>query len=186
MTDVSTAPGGNGAEKAAASTMFWEGILLIALGTFAIIVPGIFTLAVTTLIGVVLLVGGAVRLWRCIRSRHPGSHVWHIAVALLAIAAGLILLINPMEGVLTLTVVVIALLLAGGAMKLAAAFQGQPAGGRLWLVVSAVVDIALGILLWAGLPETALWAIGLMVGISLLFTGWTAVMVSSALKRGTT
>lgn len=168
--------------KAAASTMFWEGILLIALGTFAIIVPGLATLWVTTLIGVVFVVGGAIRLWRCFTARHGGSHLWHIVIALLAIVAGLILLINPMEGVLTLTVVVIALFLAEGAMKLVGAFQA--AQGRVWMVVSGVVDIALAVLLWAGLPETAVWAIGLMVGISLLFTGWTAVMLSSALKRG--
>lgn len=167
--------------KAAASTMFWEGILLIALGTFAIIVPGLFTLAVTTLIGVVFLAGGAIRLWRCVTARHGGSHLWHVVIGLLAIVAGLILLINPMEGVLTLTVVVIALLLAEGVMKLVGAVQVRQ--GRVWMIVSGVVDLALGILLWAGLPETAVWAIGLMVGISLLFTGWTAVMFSAALKR---
>lgn len=178
MTDSNTA---SAPAKAAASTLLWEGILFIALGTFAILVPGLASLWITTLIGVVFVVGGLIRLWRCITARHPGSHVWHMIVALLAIAAGVIVLINPWEGVLTITVVVIALLLAEGVMKLAGAMQVQD--GRGWMVVSGIVDVALAVVLWAGLPGTATWALGLMVGISLLFTGWTAVMFSSALKR---
>jgi len=180
MTVSSTA---NGDARRAASALLWEGIILMVLGIFAILVPGIFTPAVTTLIGVVLLVGGAFRLWRCFGGHQDGSRIWHIVGSVLAIAAGLILLVNPVEGVLTLTVVLIALFLAEGASKLVAAFSGSVPDGHAWMTASGLLDIVLGALLWSGLPGTAVWAIGLMVSISLLFTGWTAVMFSSALKR---
>ncbi len=166
-----------------ASTLMWEGIALIVLGSIAVIVPGIFSLAVTTLVGVLLLVGGAIRLWRCLSGGDAGSHLWHILAAILALVAGVLLLVNPMEGVLTLTVVVIALFLAEGVMKTIGAFSMRPRNGWVWMLVSGLVDIVLGALLWSGLPGTALWAIGLLVGISLLFPGWTAVMLAAGLKR---
>jgi len=161
----------------------WEGIALIVLGSIAVIVPGIFSLAVTTLVGVLLLVGGVIRLWRCLSGGDAGSHLWHILAAVLAVIAGLLLLVNPMEGVLTLTVVVIALFLAEGAMKVIGAFNMRPAHGWVWMLISGVVDVVLGAVLWSGLPGTALWAIGLLVGISLLFTGWTAVMLAAGLRK---
>jgi uncharacterized membrane protein HdeD (DUF308 family) len=166
-----------------ASTLKWEGIALIVLGSIAVVVPGIFSLAVTTLVGVLLLVGSAVRLWRCLSGGDAASHLWHIIAAALAVIAGVLLLSNPWEGVLTLTVVVIALFLAEGAMKMIGAFNMKPARGWLWMLVSGLVDVVLGLLLWSRLPGTALWAIGLLVGISLLFTGWTAVMLAAGLKR---
>lgn len=169
--------------KAAASTLMWEGIALIVLGSIAIIVPAVFSLAITVLIGVLLLIGGAVRLWRCLRGGDSGSHLWHILAAVLAVIAGVLLLVNPAEGVLTLTVILIALFLAEGVIKSIGAIGMRPASGWLWMLISGLVDIVLGIVLWSGFPGSGMWAIGLLVGISLLFTGWTAVMLAGALRR---
>ena len=102
---------------------------------------------------------------------------------MLAVVAGVLLLVNPMEGVLTLTIVLIALFLSEGVMKAIGALNMRPAAGWIWMLVSGLVDIVLGVLLWSGLPGTALWAIGLLVGISLLFTGWTAVMLAAGMRR---
>lgn len=172
--------------KSGASTLMWEGIALIVLGGVAIVVPAVFSLAITVLIGILLLVGGAVRLWRCLRGGDSGSHLWHVLAAALAVIAGILLLVNPAEGVLTLTVILIALFLAEGVSKGIAAIGMRPAPGWFWVLISGLVDIVLGVVLWLGLPGSALWAIGLLVGISLLFTGWTAVMLSGALRRGAT
>ena len=178
MTDNAASPA-----RKVASTLKWEGIALIVLGTIAIVLPGVFTLAITTLIGVLLLVGGAIRLWRCLSGGDAGSHLWHILASVLAVVAGVLLLVNPMEGVLTLTIILIALFLAEGLMKAIGAVNMRPASGWVWMLVSGLVDIVLGVLLWSGLPGTALWAIGLLVGISLLFTGWTAVALSLGMRR---
>lgn len=178
MTDSAGSPA-----RKVASTLMWEGIALIVLGSIAVILPGLFSLAVTTLVGVLLLVGGVIRLWRCLSGGDAGSHLWHILAAALAVIAGVLLLVNPVEGVLTLTVVVIALFLAEGVIKMIGAINMRPAGGWVWMLVSGLVDVALGVVLWAGLPGTALWAIGLLVGISLLFTGWTAVMLATGLRK---
>ncbi len=178
MTDNS-----GGDVKAASGTLMLEGIILILLGLVAIVVPGFFTLAIETLIGALFLVGGAIRLWRCLRNGADTSRVWHVVASLAAIVAGVLLLANPFQGAVALTIIVVALFLTEGATKLAAAFRVRPGNGWVWLLVSGAVDIVLAVLLWAGLPGTAAWAIGLMVGISLLFGGWTAVMIASGLRR---
>ncbi len=171
------------AAKTSSSMLMLEGVLLVILGTFAILVPGIFTLAVETLIGVVLIVGGLVRGYSTFKEHSTRSVMWSLLAALAAIVIGVLLLVYPLEGVLTLTAVVIALFIIEGVTKVVASFQMNRPAGWGWLLFSGVVDLILGFILWAGLPGTAVWAIGLLVGISLIFTGWTAIMFAAAMKR---
>ncbi|MBT5433609.1 MAG: HdeD family acid-resistance protein [Alphaproteobacteria bacterium] len=167
----------------AGRALFWEGLALIVLGTIAIAVPAVFTLAIEALIGVLLLIGGIARLFRCIGAKDGGPRLWPVIAALVSIVAGVFLLANPVAGTITLTAIVIVLLLAEGAAKTVGAFALRPNRSWAWLLFNGLIDIALGALLWAGLPSTALWALGLMVGISLIMTGWTAIMLSSGVKR---
>ena len=169
--------------KAAAGTLMLEAIVLILLGAVAVLAPGLFTLGVVALVGVLLVIGGGVRLYRCLAAGGHAGRGWHIAAALLALIAGVIILFHPWSGVLTLTIVLIALFLLEGLIKLTAALRFRPQHAWGWGLVSGLVDIALAVVLWAGLPGSALWAIGLLVGISLFFTGWTALMLSLAMRR---
>jgi len=163
--------------------LFWEGLVLIVLGALAIALPVLFTLAVELLLGVLLLVGGAFRLFRCLSASDGSSRVWPVIASLLAIVAGIFLLTNPLAGTITLTSIVIILLLVEGAAKVAGGLTLRPSSGWGWMLFNGAIDILLGVLLWAGLPDTALWALGLMIGISLLMTGLSAMMMSSALKQ---
>lgn len=157
------------------------GVVLILLGAAAILLPGIATLATSLLVGWVLIAGGVFGLISVFQagSGSPGFW-WNLLTAILCVLAGGMLLWNPLAGVLTLTVVLAAYLLATGVTKLIMAFHYKNVIPQawLWVLFSAVVDIILGFMIVAGLPGTAIWVIGLLVGINLLFTG-VALLVSA-------
>jgi len=172
-----------GAGKTSSTILMVEGIVLIVLGIFAILVPGLFTFAVETLIAIVLIVGGLIRGYSIIKEHSTRSVVWSLLGAIVAIVAGVLLFLYPVLGVLSLTAILIALFIIEGITKIVASFHLNKQRGWGWVLFTGILDVALGFILWIGLPETALWAIGLLVGISLVFSGWTAVMFAGALKH---
>ncbi|SMF55306.1 Uncharacterized membrane protein HdeD, DUF308 family [Tistlia consotensis] len=160
-----------------------QGLFLMLLGLAAAALPQLSTLAITVLIGVLFLVGGSVRLVVLTRSRHSPGHRWSLLTSLLAIVLGLVLLIAPLQGVLTLTLIVVALLLLQGAASIAVALEYRKHLRNWgWLLVSGLVDLLLSFLIWAGWPATAAWAIGLLVGLSIFFLGLALVMTALAAR----
>ncbi len=157
------------------------GVVLIILGIASILLPGIASLAASIMVGWLLVAGGVFGLVSAFSAgaKAPGFW-WNLLTAALYLIAGIILLVNPIAAVLTLTIVLAAYLLATGAMKVVMAFHYKNAIPKawLWVLFSALVDIVLGVIIVAGLPGTAIWVIGLMVGINLLFTG-VALLVSA-------
>jgi uncharacterized membrane protein HdeD (DUF308 family) len=157
------------------------GIVMAILGFLAIAMPGIASLASTIFIGWLLIAGGAIGLYADLSAgKDAPGFWWNLITALLYLAAGIVILVNPLAGVLTLTIVLAAYLLGGGAAKLFLAFSHKrdipQAWG--WVLFSGIVDIILAVLIIAGLPGTAIWAIGLLVGINLLMMG-TAITVTA-------
>jgi uncharacterized membrane protein HdeD (DUF308 family) len=157
-----------------------EGILLVVLGVAAIAMPALASLATTVLLGWLLLLSGIVGLISTIRARRAPGTAWSFVSALLAIAAGAVLLWLPLQGTLSLTAVLIAFLLVEGVVSIFYALEHRkaPTGRWGWMLASGIVDLVLGILLFSGLPGTALWALGLLVGINLLFGGWALIFMA--------
>lgn len=157
------------------------GVVLILLGLGAILVPGIATLAIEILVGWLLVASGIFGLISVFQagSASPGFW-WNLLTAILFLLAGGVLLWNPIAGALTLTIVLAAYMLATGFTKIVMAFNYRSAIPQAWgwVLFSAIVDIALGLIIVAGLPGSAIWVIGLLVGINLLFTG-VALLVSA-------
>jgi uncharacterized membrane protein HdeD (DUF308 family) len=162
------------------------GILLILLGCFAIVAPGIAALATTVLIGWLLIAGGGFGIVTAFSAgtREPGFW-WHLLTSIVYLLAGIAILARPVAGVLTLTIVLAAYLFAGGVTRLMLAFgyRADFPGAWGWLLLSGIVDIALGLVIVFGLPGTAIWVIGLMVGINLLMMGVSIVMLSIGCRR---
>jgi uncharacterized membrane protein HdeD (DUF308 family) len=162
------------------------GVVLIALGVFSIVAPGIATLATTLMVGWLLIIGGGVGLFMAFSAgvAAPGFW-WHLLTSVLYLLAGLAILFQPISGVLTLTIVLAAYLLAGGATRILLAFGYKPdlPGAWGWVLFSGMVDIVLALIIIAGLPGTAIWVLGLMVGINLLMMGVSIVMLSLGCKR---
>jgi uncharacterized membrane protein HdeD (DUF308 family) len=150
------------------------GVILVLLGAVSIILPGIATLATTITVGWLLIAGGIFGLISVFQSGSgsPGFW-WNLLTAIVCLLAGGVVLWNPIASVLTLTIILAAYLLATGIVKAFTAFHYRNAIPKAWgwMLFSALVDIALGAIIVAGLPGSAIWVLGLLVGINLLFTG---------------
>ena len=103
--------------------------------------------------------------------------------AVLYLGVGILLLVNPLEGALALTIVLAAFLVVEGIFKIIMAMRVRDHDGWGWLLASGILSVTLGVLIWAQWPASGLWVIGLLVGIQLLFTGWSLVMLALAARR---
>jgi uncharacterized membrane protein HdeD (DUF308 family) len=159
------------------------GILWVVLGALAIIAPLAAALAIQTLIGVLLLVGGIAQIVHAFRSRGWGAFGWHLLSAVAEVVAGALLLFFPLQGVLTLTLILAALFIAVGVVKILAALRNRDTDGWVWLLVSGILSILVGLLIWARWPYSAEWAIGVLVGIEFIFSGWALIMIAMAGRR---
>ncbi len=157
-----------------------EGILLLLLGIAAIAIPVVASVAVTLVFGWVLLVSGIVGLITTFRARGAPGFAWSLISGILGVVAGGILLWWPLQGTFSLTAVLIAFLFIEGIATLLYSLEHRKSlSGRWgWLLTSGIVDIILGVVLFLGLPWTALWALGVLVGINLLFGGWALIAVA--------
>ncbi|HWX80251.1 MAG TPA: HdeD family acid-resistance protein [Steroidobacteraceae bacterium] len=164
-----------------------EGIVLIVLGLIAIAVPLLATLAVAILIGWLLLISGGVGLITSIWMRRAPGFLWSLFSAILGIVAGVMLLRWPLSGALSLTVILTAFLCVEGIFSIMYALEHKRDLSGRWgmMLLSGVVDLILAAMIFLGLPATAAWAIGLLVGINLVFGGSAlATMALHARKIG--
>src|SRR5712664_4505043 len=145
-----------------------EGILLVVLGLAAMIVPPLASLAVTIFLGWMFLISGVAGLIVTFWARQMPGFWWSLFSAALAVLAGLILLARPMQGVLTLTIVVGAYFLAEGVTSIMYALEHRRELSERWswMLVAGLMDILIAAVIIAGLPGSAVWAVGLLVGIN--------------------
>jgi uncharacterized membrane protein HdeD (DUF308 family) len=150
-----------------------EGIVLFILGLLAMIVPPIATIAVEVLIGWLLLMSGIVGLIATLRMRGSPGFAWSLISAILGIVAGIVLLGWPLSGALTLTMILTVFLVLEGVISILYALEHRRGLSGRWgiMLFSGVIDLFLAGVIFAGLPGTAAWAIGLLVGVNLVFGG---------------
>jgi uncharacterized membrane protein HdeD (DUF308 family) len=150
-----------------------EGIALLILGAIAILIPPLATLAVTILFGWLFLVSGVIGLVTTFWMRNAPGVWWALVSAALAILAGGWLLAQPIAGALSLTLILIAFFLIEGIASIFFALdhRRELSGQWGWMLASGIVDLVLSAMLLMGLPSTAVWALGLLVGINMLFGG---------------
>ena len=162
-----------------------EGILLVILGLAAMIVPPLASLAVTIFLGWMFLISGVAGLVLTFWARQMPGFWWSLVSAALAIAAGIVLLARPVQGTLTLTIVVGAYFLAEGVTTILYALEHRREVSERWswLLVAGIVDIVIAGLIIAGLPDSELWAVGLLVGINLLFGGASLIGMALAARK---
>jgi len=156
------------------STFFLvEGIILLILGALAIMLPPIATIAVTIIFGWIFLVSGLIGWVTTLGARGAPGFWWSLVSALLATAAGLILLIQPIGGAVSLTLLLIAFFVIEGIASIMFAIdhRAQLAGRWEWMLLSGIIDLALAAIIFAGLPGTAAWALGVLVGVNMIFGG---------------
>jgi uncharacterized membrane protein HdeD (DUF308 family) len=162
-----------------------EGILLVILGLAAMIVPPLASLAVTIFLGWMFLISGIAGLALTFWARQMPGFWWSLLSAALAVIAGIVLLAQPVEGTLTLTIVVGAYFLAEGVATIMYALEHRRELSQRWswMLVAGLMDLLIAAVIIAGLPESALWAVGLLVGINLLFGGASLIGVALAARN---
>jgi uncharacterized membrane protein HdeD (DUF308 family) len=163
--------------------LFAIGILLELAGVFSIFVPIVASISVAILVGWALTVGGAVQFAHVLRADAGGERIWRLFLAAVTIVVGLSLLLFPLSGTITITFVLVVWFFVSGGTKLAAWWRTRHAEHTWMLGVNGAVSVLLGLLIWASLPSSASWAIGLLVGIELVIYGGSLITAAAAGRR---
>ena len=163
-----------------------EGIILVILGLFAVTLPLLAGLAVTILFGWLFLISGAVGLVTTFAMRQAPGFWWSLISAVLGIVVGVLLLVQPGVGLVSLTYVLTAFFIADGILViiLAIAHRRELSGKWEWMMVNGIIDLILAGIIIAGFPGTLVWAFGLLVGIDMLFAGGSLIAMALQARKG--
>lgn len=153
------------------------GIVLGVLGVLAIVFPFVTGITLSLLLGALLVVGSLVHFATAFSARGWRGFVWEVLLGLVYAFAGISLLANPFVGLATLTILLVAYLLVDGVVEVVMGIRLRGQRGALWVAASGIISLILAALIWAGWPSTALWAVGLLFGASLLASGLAMVAV---------
>jgi uncharacterized membrane protein HdeD (DUF308 family) len=160
-----------------------QGIVMMVLGFLALALPNIATLAIEIFVGWLFFIGGIFRAVSVWHSRQAPGFAWAMLTAVLSVLLGLILIFRPLAGVLTLTMVLVAFFIVEGIASIIGAIEHrQHLRSWGWVLFSGIVDLLLAYLIWQGWPSSASWAIGLLVGVNMLFLGLSLVMTALAAR----
>jgi uncharacterized membrane protein HdeD (DUF308 family) len=157
------------------------GIVLIVVGTFSVVVSVVATLATVLLFGWLLLFTGAMESVYAFHQSKWSGILLHVVNGVLAIVAGFLLVTNPAAGALVLTLLMAMFFMIGGLFRIITPIV-MHLPHRGWLLLSGIVTLLLGVFIWRQLPAAAVWVIGTLVGIDMIFIGWSWVMLAVTAK----
>jgi len=159
---------------------YFLGILLIVLGIAAIAFPFVTTIAAKVFLGWLFLIGGIVQIFHAFSTRAWSEFLLDLLIGVLYVVAGGWLAFFPLTGIVTLTLLLAVMFILEGVVQAGIAFRIRPHAGWVWMLLSGIVAIAVGVLLIAKLPSSAAWAIGLLVGINLMMSGFAYLFLPMA------
>jgi uncharacterized membrane protein HdeD (DUF308 family) len=162
-----------------------EGIILLVLGLAAIALPPVAGIAATIIIGWIFLFGGAVGLVATFGARGMPGFGWALLSAIVSLVAGLVLLWNPAQGLITLTYVLIAFFIIDGILIIVLAFEHRRelSDRWQWMMIGGLMDLILAAVIISGLPGAFAWALGLLVGIDLVFGGISLIAMALSARQ---
>jgi uncharacterized membrane protein HdeD (DUF308 family) len=163
------------------SSMRWSvaiSVLLIVLGVFALFAPFFAGVVLVSVIAWVLMIVGCVHLWAAWHTRGKGAELWEALIGLAYIAAGIFLLMRPLVGLVSLTLVLAVYLLFKGIFELARALRLRPKPGTGWMFLDAMVSLLLAVVIGWHFLSSATWVIGTLLGIAILFSGIARLAVT--------
>lgn len=161
----------------------WLGIGLLILGILAILSPAVAGTWVVIMIGCILLVAGITQVFSGFRAEGFSGKFMPLVLGIITTLAGVAVLGNPYLGLGTLTMLLIVYFVVEGGWKIIASFNYRPAEGWGWLLSSGVISLLLGLMIWNQWPISGLWAVGTLIGVNLLSTGISMIVLSSAVKE---
>jgi uncharacterized membrane protein HdeD (DUF308 family) len=163
---------------------FWFvllGIALVVLGTIALGSVVIASLAAAVVIGTLLLLSGVAEVVGAFWCRCWSGFFLELLSGVLSIVIGVLFLRAPVDALLALTLLLACFLMVGGIFKIVAALSYRFAAWG-WALAGGIIDVILGVLIWQQWPASALWVIGLFVGINLLFRGFNWIALGLSLR----
>jgi uncharacterized membrane protein HdeD (DUF308 family) len=166
-------------------SILW-GLSLICLGVLALASPMLAAVAVNALIGWLIILAGVVHIVVAFHSREAGSVIWRLLVGLAYVAFGGFVIARPALGVVSLTLLLASLFLVEGIFDIIQFFRAPSALRSTWFLLDGVVTLLLGLMIFMHWPSSSAWAIGTLVGVSLIFSGVTRLMVSLAVRKAAT
>ena len=162
---------------------FALGSLMIILGGVAIVFPLATAIAAKTLFGWLLLIGGAVQVFHAFSTKGWSAFFFNLLVGIVYVLVGGWLAFLPLTGILTLTILLASAFVAQGILEALMAFRLRPMEGWVWILAAGVLALAVGLMILAQLPGSAVWVIGLLVGINMLSSGWAYVFLAMVAKK---
>jgi uncharacterized membrane protein HdeD (DUF308 family) len=172
------------ARHASTWSIVW-GVLLVVFGVLAIGSPLLAAVAVNAVIAWLIILAGIVHLILAFHVHRAGSVVWTLLVGLAYLVFGGYLLMHPLLGVASLTLLLASLFLIEGILDIILFFQMRPMRGSAWVLGDGIITLLLGLLIYLQFPSSSVWAIGTVVGVSMIISGITRVMLSMALRKAT-
>ena len=158
-------------------------VLMIVAGVLAIIAPHASGIAVTILVGWLLVLGGAAYLAYAWHARDDGGLIWGIVLGILYVVAGAYLLAHPVAGLASLTFALAAFLFVGAIVEIILSTHLRPSSGSGWLLVDGIITMVLAIMVWRTWPKNSPWLLGTLVGINMIFSGIARLAISLAVRR---
>jgi len=159
------------------------GVLLIIFGVLAIGEPFLAAIAVATFIAWLLILVGVVHAVLAFHAHSGTSLGWKLLVGLAYIFIGGYLLFRPVVGVATLTLMLAFLFLVEGVLDFMLWWKSRALDGALWILVDSIITLVLGGMIYVHWPSSSVWAIGTLVGISMIISGVTRIMLSLAVRK---
>jgi uncharacterized membrane protein HdeD (DUF308 family) len=156
------------------------GSLMLIMGTTAIVFPLFATLTLELFIGWVLVINGVAGIIHTFSIAKWKGFALSLLGALLSLGIGIIMLVYPLTGILSLTLLIAALFIVSGLFRMVLALQLRPLDHWGWILISGLLAFMLAILILLQWPEASGWILGLLVGIDLIFAGWTSIMLATA------
>lgn len=169
---------------ASTASILW-GVLLIVFGVVAICAPLLAAVAVNALVAWLIVLAGVVHLMLAFRVHGAGSVIWKLLVGVAYLCVGGYALVHPLLGVASLTLLLASLFLIEGILDIVLFVKMRPIHGSSWVLIDGIVTLLLGGLIYMQWPSSAAWAIGTLVGISMIFSGVARVGISMAVRKAT-
>lgn len=158
-------------------------VLLILAGLFAILIPPLSGLAVTLIFAWTMILSGITHFVFAFKTHTTGGVLWELLVGAIYLFTGVYLLLHPLDALIALTLILAFYLFFEGIVETILSFQLRPRHGANWLLIDGVVTLILAIMIWRSWPASTVWVIGTLVGISMIFSGFSRLMLSLAAKR---
>jgi len=166
-----------------ASTAVLVGAVLVFAGLLALFAPLVAGLSITIMVGVMLVIGGIGQCLLAFRGGAFGRAILMLVIGVLMTVAGFYMMSQPVAGLASITLMLVIYLIVAGLCEIVVALQLRPAVGWVWAMFNGAITLLLGVMLWRQFPLSGAWALGVLFGMKMIFSGWMLVYIGRSVKQ---